>query len=126
MGIRAIKLDEVQEIMGRIIGSGILQKKNPDQVNEVRLALNVVLLANRNAVLFSYGQIPEEMFGDDLPFREINLFKVNGKPSHPEELCRDLENLLHNCFSDGGTDFMPARYRNVIKNLLRQLKRSQP
>jgi hypothetical protein len=123
MSIRAIKLDEVKEIMSRVLGSEILKKYELDQQNEIRLALNAVLLANRNAVLFTYGKIPDEMFGDGLLVREINLLEVTGKPCHPAKLYRELENLLCNCLSEGGTDFMAADYREVIVKIMHHLNR---
>ena len=122
MSIRAIKLNEVKEIMSQTLGSKILKRKNLDQRNEIRLALNAVLLANRSAVLFTYGTVPKEMYGEELRIREINLLDVISKPANPGQIYLDLENLLHNCISEGGTDFMPQRYRQVIEDILHQLR----
>ena len=106
MGIRAIKLEEVKEIMSQILGSKILQVNHLDRQNEIRLALNAALLANRSASIFSFGTV----------------LAARGRKSEIQEL--RLEDLLLNCISEGGTDFMPSRYREVIEKLVHRLKSS--
>ena len=123
MGIRAIKLEEVKEIMSQILGSKILQVNHLDRQNEIRLALNAALLANRSASIFSFGTVLAAR-GRKSEIQELRLFKVKPKPSKPARLRQELEDLLLNCISEGGTDFMPSRYREVIEKLVHRLKSS--
>jgi hypothetical protein len=123
MSVRPIMLEEIKEIMGRILGSRVMEWLNSEYNSEVKLALNAVLVANRNAALFTYGYTAQDMFGDEYQVKELNDLYALPKPANPGQLYDDLGNLLYNCISNGGTDFLPENYRDVIEGIRHQLAR---